>query len=66
MKTVVFFKGLDKLHDALGYFDMESFSNRRVPVKVHMGEVKNKYYSKPFYSKPFPVLLNYDLVTAAR
>ena len=47
MKKVVFFTDLEKLHDALCNFDILSFSEKTVPIKLHMGEIKNKYYPKP-------------------
>ena len=49
---VVFFKELDKLPDALLHFKMfKSFRNRKVLVKLHMGEVRNRYYVKPDFVK---------------
>lgn len=51
MKKAVFFTDLNKLHEALDYFDIQSFANRKVPVKLHMGEVKNKYFTKPDFVK---------------
>lgn len=48
MRKVVFFTNLNKLHDAFDSFDIQSFADdRKVPVKLHMGEDKNKYYPKP-------------------
>ena len=52
MKKVVFFTDMKKLHEALNYFDFESFSKRSVPIKLHMGEMKNKYFPKPDIVKP--------------
>ena len=51
MKKVVFFTDLVKLHDALDNFDIKSFAEKKVPVKLHMGEPKNKYFSKPDFVK---------------
>jgi len=51
MKKVVFFTDLDKLADALQNFDIKSFSGKRVPLKLHMGELKNKYFPKPDFVK---------------
>jgi uncharacterized Fe-S center protein len=51
VKKVVFFSDLKRLHDALDNFSIQSFSNKKVPVKLHMGEVKNKYFSKPKFVK---------------
>ena len=51
VKKVVFFSDLNKLHNALDNFDIQSFANRKVPVKLHMGELKNKYFPKPDFVK---------------
>jgi len=51
MKKVVFFKDLDNLSKALDNFNMNSFSGKNVPVKLHMGEIKNKYYPKSDFIK---------------
>jgi len=47
MNKVVFFTDLIKLHDAISYFDMKGFAGKKTPVKLHMGEIKNSYYSPP-------------------
>jgi hypothetical protein len=47
MNTVVFFPNLDKLHEAFSYFNLDGFAGKRVPVKLHMGEMKNPHYSPP-------------------
>jgi len=51
MKKVVFFTDLKKLHEALVSFNIQSFAGKKVPVKLHMGEDKNKYYPKPDFVK---------------
>ena len=51
MNKVVFFTDLQKLSDALNNFNMEGFADKRVPVKLHMGEVKNKFFIKPDFVK---------------
>jgi uncharacterized Fe-S center protein len=51
MKKVVFFTDLGKLHDALDMFAIQSFAHKKVPVKLHMGEVKNKFFPKPEFVK---------------
>lgn len=51
MKKVVFFTDAKKLHEALDYFDIKDFSDKTVPIKLHMGEMKNKYFSKPDLAK---------------
>jgi len=52
MKKVVFFTDLNKLHEALDNFNIKSFSGKKIPVKLHMGEMKNKYFPKPSIVKP--------------
>ena len=52
MKKVIFFSDLNKLHDALYNFNIKSFANARIPVKLHMGEIKNKHFPKPNFVKP--------------
>ena len=51
MKKVVFFTDLDKLADAFENFDIQGFTGKNVPVKPHMGEIKNKYFPKPDFVK---------------
>ncbi len=50
-KKVVFFTELSRLHDALENFDIQGFTGKTVPVKLHMGEIKNKYFLKPDFVK---------------
>ena len=51
MSNVIFFTDLEKFHDALAHFNIESFAGKKVPVKLHMGELKNKYFPKPEFVK---------------
>ena len=51
MKKVVFFTDLKKLHEALVSFNIQSFADKKVPVKLHMGEDKNKYFPRPDFVK---------------
>jgi len=51
MSKVIFFTDETKLHSALEQFDIKSFSGKQVPVKLHMGEMKNKYFLKPEFVK---------------
>ena len=51
MKKVVFFTDLKKLHAALEHFDIQDFAGKKVPVKLHMGEDKNKYFPRPGFVK---------------
>ena len=47
LKKVIFFTNLNKLHSVLEDFNIKSFADKKVPVKLHMGEMKNKYFPKP-------------------
>jgi uncharacterized Fe-S center protein len=51
MKKVVFFADSKKLDEALNNFDIQSFSGKSIPVKLHMGELKNKHFIKPDFTK---------------
>ncbi|MCD6469018.1 MAG: DUF362 domain-containing protein [Thermoplasmata archaeon] len=51
VSTVVFFKEEEQLSEALTYFDLKDFKDKDVPVKLHMGEVRNKYHVKPDFVK---------------
>lgn len=51
MKKVVFFTDPKKLNNALEYFNIQSFSKKSIPVKLHMGEIKNKHFLKPDLAK---------------
>ena len=51
MKKVVFFTDLKNLHEAVENFNIKSFENQEVPVKLHMGEDKNKFYLRPEFVK---------------
>jgi uncharacterized Fe-S center protein len=51
MKKVIFFTDLEKLHEALKIVDIKNFAEKRIPVKLHMGEIKNKHFSKSDFVK---------------
>jgi len=51
LKKVVFFTDITKLHDALENFDIKAFKDKKVPVKLHMGEIKNRYYPRADFVK---------------
>jgi uncharacterized Fe-S center protein len=51
MKKVIFFSDLEKLKEALENFDIQKFAGKRIPVKLHMGEMKNKHFPKPDFVK---------------
>ena len=51
MKKVIYFSNLEKLPEALENFDIQDFAENRVPVKLHMGEMKNKHFPKPDFVK---------------
>jgi len=47
MKKVVFFKDENKFSCALNFFNIVDLSNEKIPIKLHMGEKKNKYFPRP-------------------
>jgi uncharacterized protein len=51
MNKVIFFTDLKQLEKALGFFDLKEFANQKIPVKMHMGEMNNKYYPQPDFTK---------------
>jgi hypothetical protein len=51
MNTVVFFTQLHQFPKALQNFSLQSFAGKQVPVKLHMGEMNNKYFLKPELAK---------------
>jgi uncharacterized Fe-S center protein len=53
MKKVVHFTDVSKLDEALDFFNIQSFSGKKVLFKLHMGEMGNKYYAKANIVKPF-------------
>lgn len=61
MKNVYFFTDITKLTDACKACGIEGFLGQKVLVKLHMGEMKNKYYPKPdFVKKIIEELTQYD------
>jgi len=52
VKQVIFFQDLHLISEALKKCSISSFAGKQVPVKVHMGEIKNKYFLKPAVIKP--------------
>jgi len=51
MKKVVFFTDLERLCEALEHFVIQGFAGKKIPVKLHMGELKNKYFPRPDFVK---------------
>ena len=51
VNTVVFFKKEEQLSEALNYFDLKDFKDKKTLVKLHMGEIRNRYYVKPDFVK---------------
>lgn len=47
MTKVVFFIDVKQLHEALALFPLKGYSEKKVPVKLHMGEKRNPYFVKP-------------------
>jgi uncharacterized Fe-S center protein len=52
MKKVIFFTDQSKIDQALENFNIESFKGKKIPFKLHMGEMGNKYYPKTDIVKP--------------
>jgi uncharacterized Fe-S center protein len=53
MSKVIFVdkNSVEKVPLALKYLGLEKFSNKKVLIKLHMGEIENKWYVKPKYVK---------------
>jgi len=51
MKKVYFFTDLNDLSDVMKSLRVAEFEDKDVLVKLHMGEVKNKFFSSPDYVK---------------
>jgi len=51
MRKVIFFTDPQHVSQALDYFNMQEFSEKQVPVKLHMGEIKNKHFPRPAFVK---------------
>src|SRR4030042_4127297 len=51
MKKVVFFADSKDLDEALDNCNISSFSGKSVPIKLHMGELKNKHFVKSDFTK---------------
>jgi uncharacterized Fe-S center protein len=47
MTKVVFFTDVKQLHEALALFPLKRYREKKVPVKLHMGEKRNPYFVKP-------------------
>jgi uncharacterized Fe-S center protein len=47
MTQVIFFKDIRKLHKVFALFSLQGFKEKKVPVKLHMGEKGNSYFVKP-------------------
>ncbi|MEF8879449.1 MAG: DUF362 domain-containing protein [Candidatus Thermoplasmatota archaeon] len=59
---VVFFENIKKLSESLEQFDIQSFQNKDVPLKLHMGEKGNKYFPPPGMVKQVvETLQNFDV-----
>ena len=51
MNKVVFFANPSQITDAIKHFDVAGFKDESIPIKLHMGEMKNKYFTKPDFVK---------------
>ena len=47
LKKVFYTKDPVKIIDALEEFDLEGYSEKETLIKAHMGEINNKYFTKP-------------------
>ena len=62
MKKVVFFTDETKINDALENFNIQSFKDKKTLFKLHMGEIKNKYFPRPdFIKKIVGILKEYNI-----
>jgi uncharacterized Fe-S center protein len=46
MNTIIFFTTINQLPKALEYFYLDEFTNKTVPIKLHMGEKNNQYFPR--------------------
>ena len=51
LKKVLFFKDSKKIFSALEFFGLKDFSEKKTLIKLHMGELNNKYYVRPDFVK---------------
>ena len=51
MNKVIFFKDIESFPEALSQFDINDFTEKPVLIKLHMGEVKNKFFIRPDFVK---------------
>jgi uncharacterized Fe-S center protein len=51
LNKVIFIKNLKKLENVFMEFGLSNFSDKDTLIKLHMGEVNNKYFSKPDFVK---------------
>lgn len=49
--TVVHFTSPFQLQEAIAYFDLSPFTKKEVLLKLHMGEIKNKFFVRPDFVK---------------
>lgn len=59
MNKVIFFNDLTLLPKVMESIGVSSFANQNVLVKLHMGEVKNKYFPRPEYVRQHIDMLKY-------
>ena len=48
---IVYFKDQSQLQKALTYFDLTPFQKKSVLLKLHMGEIKNRFFVRPDFVK---------------
>jgi uncharacterized Fe-S center protein len=47
MTQVVFFQKREQFSQALQHFSIDEFRGQELPLKLHMGEINNKYFPRP-------------------
>ena len=51
LSKVLFFKDSNKIFDALEFFGLDDYSEKETLIKLHMGELNNKYFVRPNFVK---------------
>ena len=51
LSKVIFFDKDENFHEAFRYFNYLDFKNKKIPIKLHMGEIRNKNHVSPAFVK---------------
>jgi uncharacterized Fe-S center protein len=46
MNTIIHFRNIKQLPKAFTYFNLEEFTHKNIPIKLHMGEKNNQYFPR--------------------